>query len=135
MAQQRTWTLAVDAGLWLVAGAVIVAVVGGSLAPQAPAPLSLSDKVLHTLGYLTLTLSVLLAAVWRPGRGPGIVSRGAAVVAGAYALGPALELLQGVVGREPDVLDALANAVGVTAGLLVWRALGGRAASKRPLNP
>jgi len=107
--------------LWIALSAVLVAaVVFGSLQPTLamPVPGGL-DKLEHALVYLAL-------AWWFTGLYP----RGGywKVVAGLLALGLAMELLQGwmQLGRQAELLDMVANAVGVAAGLaLALAATGG----------
>ena len=54
-----------------------------------------------------------------PGRGAW-PNRAAAVVVGLIALGAALEVLQAFVGRQPDVVDLLADAAGVVVAAGLW---------------
>jgi hypothetical protein len=69
-----------------------------------------SDKVLHALGFMALGL-----AAWFAGRGTFKV-----LLALALA-GIGIELAQGLLGwgRSGDVRDALANALGLAAALVV----------------
>jgi VanZ family protein len=118
----------VDGLLWAAAAAVLGAVVYLSLGPPGgPSPFALADKVKHLVAYVVLTLAFLLAAAWRPGlREPPSRSVVLAVVGGAVALGILLELLQAVdpfATRQADVLDGVADAIGVGLGLLAWAAL------------
>lgn len=115
----------VDALLWAAAGALAATVVVMSIVPQPPVPPDLSDKFVHGAGYAALTGSVLLAGVWRPGRGRGRwPGAGALVAVGAAALGAALEVVQGVAGtgRAGEIADAVANSVGAAAALGLWAA-------------
>ena len=117
----------VDAGLWCLTLLVLAAIAYWSLTPSPPLPARFpqADKVYHALAYAVLTGCVLFTAVWRPVRGPGPLSRPWTVVAGTIALGVALEIIQAFVHRDPNVLDALADAIGAAAGYGVWRARGG----------
>lgn len=117
----------IDLALWTVAVLLLVALVVLSVGPGPPTRGVLSaDKLWHGVAYAALTASWLLAAVWRPGRGPGRwPGAGLLVAAGAAALGGAIELLQGSVGRSGDVLDLLADLAGVAAASTLW-ALGRR---------
>jgi VanZ family protein len=91
-------------------------VVVGSLLPTdalPPSPFDQFDKLEHFLGYAALSAyAVLLFA-----------SRRAQVAAaiGLVALGVGLEFAQAVLteSRRADVFDALADASGVLAGLLL----------------
>lgn len=110
---RRTW-LAVA---WLL----VILVVYFSLAPHPPEPLSFNnaDKLEHLLAYavLSLWLNQLYASVWSRAR----------VVAALIGLGVGLEFVQGWTGyRMFDVLDMLANSIGVLTGwLLALTPLGG----------
>lgn len=117
----------VDMGLWCLTGAMLAAIAYWSLAPSPSLPVRFpqADKVAHALAYAGLTVCVLLAAVWRPARGPGPISRAWTVVAGAIVLGAALEVVQAFVHRDPNLFDAIADAVGAAVGYGAWRALGG----------
>jgi len=100
------WALAA----WL---AMFAAITIGSLlpAPDLPPPaFDGMDKLEHLLGYAVLSAwSVLLFATRR--------ARVAAML-GVVAFGVAIEGAQGVftATREPDALDALANATGALLG-------------------
>jgi VanZ family protein len=113
----------VDVVLWLAAVGSTIWVIVASLGP-APGILNafrLADKVFHALHYTLLTFLFLLAAAWRPGRRGAPHRRAAAlVVVSALVLGAAIEVIQGHVGRHADVLDFLADAVGVFLGLAAW---------------
>jgi hypothetical protein len=79
------------------------------------------DKVQHALAYFVTMLPALLAAVWRPGRGPGRFPDARWLIpAGALAFGAMIEILQSVstTNRQGDVGDWLAEVVGV--GLAVF---------------
>lgn len=110
----RLWT-----GLWCAAIAAVVAV---SLAPPPPMPpVEGGDKLGHLLAYGTLSAcAVQLFARWRAL---------AVAAAGLALLGAGLEFAQGALTatRTADPLDALANALGVAAGLATrltpWRDL------------
>ncbi|MDQ3991079.1 MAG: hypothetical protein M3245_02050, partial [Actinomycetota bacterium] len=64
---------AIDIALWAFSVVWMGLVVAISLFVRPPpfARVPQSDKALHALAYGMLTVAVLLAAVWRPGRGPG----------------------------------------------------------------
>ena len=106
-------------GLWCVA---IAGVVVGSLLPAADVPmpdLYNGDKLLHLGGYLALAaMAVQLFPRWSSLLGAGI---------GLVLLGIGVEYAQGAltVDRMADVRDALANTLGVIAGLATrltpWR--------------
>jgi len=101
--------------LWLSVAAV----------PPGTAAFGGADKVEHALAYLVTTLLVLLAAVWRPGRGEGPLARWWwAVLAIMVVAGGVLEIVQSFVGREAELADWVAEIVAVSLawGVLVgWR--------------
>lgn len=105
-----------------------MAIVVLSLGPKGPPePFSLADKMWHALAYAALTGCLLLAAVWRPGRGSGwLAGRAWTIALGAAFLGTILEVAQAFVpfaDRHGDLGDGLANGAGVLAGFAAWRLL------------
>ena len=102
------WTLA-----WLLVATVVI----GSLAqlPQAPMPLPQGfDKYEHIFGYTVLSgyFGQLLVGA----------RRHAAAAVALFLLGGTLELLQGMTGyRSMDVMDLLANGIGIVLGWLACR--------------
>jgi VanZ family protein len=123
---QRRGSLAVDVLLWAAAFGTVAATIAYSLGP-APAALNafpLADKLFHAAAYGAMTFTWLLAAVWRPGRGGGVIAAdGLAVVIFAVLLGGAIEIGQHFVHRSADWFDAVADAVGAVAGYLLWVAI------------
>jgi VanZ family protein len=88
------------------------AVIGGELEGRHGQPL-MWDKLLHFIAYFGL--SVLLTLILQPRR---------KVLLGMLALvamGGALEIVQGLIGRDASFLDELANTLGVIAGAAVAR--------------
>ena len=76
------------------------------------------DKVQHGLAYFVTSLLLLLAAVWRPGRGDGPFARwGAWVPAALIAAGAGIEVVQSFIGRDAELGDWLAEIVAVA---LAW---------------
>lgn len=122
----------IDGGLWGLSIILMAAVVALSVVPQPPigGPRPI-DLLLHVAAYAPTTLVVLLAGVWRPGRGTGPFPRlTVGFVAGVLAVGTLLEVVQalGWAGpRQGEVADALANAVGVGLGAGLWALLRARA--------
>jgi VanZ family protein len=108
--------------LWLAMSvALVAAIVYSSLAPDFELPVPTPDgfdKVEHFTAYCGL-------ALWFTGLYPR--ARYWQVVTGLLALGLAVEIAQGTMqlGRSADVLDMLANAVGVLVGLLLALSLTG----------
>lgn len=94
---------------WLfVALAVLVSLVPGQKLPDT----HMSDKWQHSLGYALLTL-------WFTGLYPKVSYW--KIAAGFLAMGVSIEVAQGLMpyGRQMDVLDVGANAIGIAAGLLI----------------
>jgi VanZ family protein len=73
-----------------------------------------ADKLLHTAGYAVLA--------WLGARALPATSRidAAGVLVAVVLFGAGVELLQPIVGRHTSLLDAIANLVGATAGLVCW---------------
>jgi hypothetical protein len=83
-----------------------------------------SDKVWHFLGYGALCGTVLLAAVWRPGRGNGrFPGTGVRVAVLVLVVAWFTEALQAPFHRDVQLLDAGADLAGVAAGFLAWEVL------------
>ena len=123
-------SVAVDRALWaatVVCGAVTLWL---SLwfAPPGTSAFGGADKVEHAFAYFVTTLLFLLAAVWRPGRGEGVLARWEWwVLGGVVAAGGAVELLQLSVGREAEMDDWLAEIAAVVCAALVLRIMRARA--------
>jgi VanZ family protein len=78
-----------------------------------------ADKAEHALAYFVTTLLVLLAAVWRPGRGEGVLWRWRVwVVAGMVVAGGVVEVVQASVGRDGEVADWLVEVVAVALAVV-----------------
>jgi len=141
----------VDVTLWMLAAALLAAIVilsvipvnqARSLAESTSVPAvatrvsigSVQDAAGHSLFYGPLTVTLLLAAAWRPNR-PRRGARRAAllVILGVGSLGVLLEIVQlGLVGRSAEFLDLVGNAVGLALGAGVWRGIEGL--SQHPSN-
>lgn len=94
---------------WLfIACAVIASLMPGQKLPHT----GLSDKVEHALAYTLLTL-------WFTGVYPR--SSYPRIGLGMLALGVAIEVAQGAMpfGRQMDVLDIVANSLGIALGLVI----------------
>jgi VanZ family protein len=116
----------IDALLWALSWSMLLAVVVLSLIPMSAFPsMTGLDKLVHGLAYGALTLSFLLAGVWRPGRGEGRYPMAAlAIPLCAVVVGVIVELIQDVQSyRSMDAFDALADAVGAALGVVLWFAL------------
>jgi hypothetical protein len=113
----------VDIALWILTGASVALVLVLSLAIDPPEGFGPLEPILHAAAYAPLTLLLLLTMVWRPGRGPGRLSRGGPwIVAALVAVGVGLEAVQALpaIARDPQVWDALAGILGVALGSGVW---------------
>lgn len=89
-------------------------VLWGQLQPDSPFALeNINDKLLHFSAYFVLG-SMAGGAVRR---------RGAVkwAILGLIVAGALVEVLQSYVGREPSVLDGVANGAGAIAGALLAR--------------
>jgi VanZ family protein len=88
----------------------------------------LADKLLHAGCYAVVTGLLLLAAVWRPGRGDGAFPQAGWVIVGAIvAFGIAIEVLQGAFfHRNADPRDAVADLAGAMIAYLAWRGMRNR---------
>jgi hypothetical protein len=114
-----------DLALWSIVALSIASTVVLSFVEPPGAGLGHGiDKVQHALAYFVTMLTALLAAVWRPGRGPGPFP-GARwlIAAGALACGAIIEILQSVstTNRQGDVRDWLAEVAGVGLAVLAER--------------
>jgi VanZ family protein len=107
----------IDRGLWALTAACAASTLWFSFVVSAPGP----DKLGHAIAYFTTTLSLLFAAVWRPGRGIGRFPRlGGWFALAAIAGGVAIEILQGMTAtRSAEVYDVMAEAIGVAAAFAV----------------
>jgi VanZ family protein len=96
--------------VWLLAPAILV-VIWGELKPPGQFEIHVWDKALHFTAYFGLSLMATIAVradrrVWW-------------CALALVAMGGALELVQGMVGRDCDIWDEVANTIGVLVGLLV----------------
>lgn len=115
-----------DIVLWIVAVVSSALTIGFSvLPPPTVATSTMSDKPWHFLAYFVTVGSLLLAAVWRPGRGDGRFPRaGIWIVVGAIVVGIALELVQGsLLDRQMEFVDAIADTLGTLAAYGAWAGL------------
>ncbi len=109
------WTTATAFYLFWPAVALVT---WGELTPKPPHWTALIwDKSLHFTAYFGLaSMATLILGIRRP------------LVAALLALavyGGALEVLQGLTGRDPGLLDEVANCSGILAGFLVaWGYIG-----------
>lgn len=122
-ANHRAWRR--TAAAWLgVATVYWLGLFAGTHSPVGPTiPSSLwdFDKVIHAAAYFGLA-TVLLIAWRRTGAQPGLRGR-LAIAAIALAYGAVDELTQPFVGRQCELLDWLADGVGVFSAVAIdtWR--------------
>jgi len=116
----------VDAIVWILAFSAAALTLGLSFGPRPPGTSAFpeADKVWHFLAYFVTTSLLLLAAVWRPGRGPGPFARHEWLLAPAVLLtGALIEVGQEsfTSTRRGEVTDWLAEVLGVLFALaLNW---------------
>jgi VanZ family protein len=113
----------VDRVLWVAALAVAGATIVWTLGPEPPdaGAIPSVDKLFHATAYVATVFLLLLAADWRPGRGSGRFPGTAVwICVVAVVAGGALELVQHVTGRDAELLDWVADAVGVAVAFGVW---------------
>jgi VanZ family protein len=87
-------------------------VLGGELGPSSGEP-HFWDKALHFIAYFIL--SALAVAAMRA-RWKALLA-----MAGLIAMGGAMEIIQGMIGRDMSLYDEMSNTLGVvTGGIVVW---------------
>jgi len=101
-------------GLW---AAILVVIVLCLIPGQDVPDIGVGDKYEHTVAYLGLAGLAMIAARSR--------RQAAVYLVGLVVLGAVIEVLQQFSpGRSPDVMDALADTIGVVVGgLLGWIAV------------
>lgn len=125
MEEEQPTSLVVEGIFWAMPIALMVAALVIVLTSQPPPPPL--DKILHAVGAAVLTISLLLAAVWRPGRGEGAYPRGGIFVTGfVVLLAVAVELFEELHYRLIEGWgwgDLAAGVGGATIGWGIWAAL------------
>ena len=86
-----------------------------SLGPRIPGGPEGSDKLGHLVAYFVLAFLMVLS-IWRS---PSRLARVVLVALSAVAYGMVMEALQHVVGRQFELMDMVANAVGAVSGTAV----------------
>ncbi len=134
MAQPRASAVAprlLDAGLWIgaIAAGVLTIVFSLSAVPPGMQAFPGADKAGHAVVCGATVLLLLLAAVWRPGRGDGRYPRAAPIIViGVIAAGIAMEVLQAMfTERSAEVLDVVMETVGAMVALGIFTLLRRRA--------
>jgi VanZ family protein len=128
------WTLAAVLLAAIVTLSVIPANQAGSIAaathvPAAAAGASINsgvqDAAWHCLFYGPFTLTLLLAAAWRPGLPRPSSHRPALLLILAVGtLGLLLEIVQAAwFGRSSELVDVVGNVAGLALGATAWRGI------------
>ena len=123
----------VDAFFWAIPLVLLLFGVFRSLQPETSG-LRL-DLLHHGLGSVALSFSLLLAAVWRPGKGDGLYPTGQWWVVGSVVvMGGLIEAIQIVMGDSrfgsaASFRDLALDSLGALVGWALW--LGLRTASSR----
>ncbi len=120
--RQQSW---IDPFLWTATGLCATVTLWLSVwsVPPGTSAFGGADKVEHAVAYFVTTMLFLLAAVWRPGRGDGVLAPWKWwVLVGVALAGGALEFVQSQVGRKAEFTDWVAEliAVGAAAAVLGW---------------
>lgn len=105
---------------WTLVGLSLCVVFWLALAPTEDVPnVGVSDKIQHAFAFCVLTGAYGLL----------FPNRRARVLLGVAVLGVAIEVLQATMpfGRDGEVADLLADAVGIGVGLILLRLLAGPA--------
>lgn len=114
----------IDLLLWATTACLSLLTLLFSFGLSAPGAgtFAFADKIGHGLMYFATFLCLLLAAVWRPGRGDGSFPTMALPLAiGVVVAGIAIEVLQEAMTgeRHAEVGDVLAEAVGAFGALAI----------------
>jgi len=86
-----------------------------SLSPSAPSAPGGNDKLAHLLAYAAIAFLLVLSAR----RSPNRVTRLLFSLTATTLYGVAIEFVQQFTGREFDVMDMAANAIGALIGTLL----------------
>ena len=113
----------IDRGLWALTAACAAATFWFSFVTSPPGAdlFPGADKVVHAIAFFTTTLSFLLSAVWRPGRGEGLFPLGWRwFLPAAVAGGVVIEIFQTMIpARTAEANDILAGSIGIAAAVAV----------------
>ncbi|MEM8678692.1 MAG: VanZ family protein [Planctomycetota bacterium] len=129
--------LAARSTFWRVAlGIYTFSLVCGTHWPSTPWPtrLTLVDKLLHFAAYLVL--AILVAMNWAPALTIQRIAFYRRALFGLLIFAAVDELTQGPVpGRYPDILDWLADGLGIVVGLILFERLWARWADRFRFTP
>lgn len=114
----------VDTALWATTAVLTLLTLLFSFGLSAPGAgtFAFADKIGHGLMYFATFLCLLLAAVWRPGRGDGsFPTRAPLFAVGVVFAGIVIEVLQAVAtaSRRAEIGDVVAEVVGAVGALAV----------------
>jgi VanZ family protein len=98
--------------------AVLAVTAAFTLGPDVVGPSNVWDFFAHASAYAALTVS---AIIW-PGRSGASVGRDIARTVLVVAFGAAMELAQRLVGRDAQIGDVGANAIGAGVGFILMLA-------------
>jgi hypothetical protein len=117
-----TYERLIDAALWITTAALVFITLLFSFGIAAPGAgrTSLADEAGHAAIQFATTLFLLLAAVWRPGRGDGrFPTLTTAIPIAVIGASIVIEVLQEVTtrSRHAELGDVVAEAVGASGAL------------------
>ena len=120
----------IDVGFWALTAACVATTFWFSFVSPPPGAdlFPGADKVVHAIAFFATTLSFLLSAVWRPGRGKGRFPEGWRwFLPAAVAGGVMIEIIQGMIPtRTAEANDMFAGMIGIAAAVAIhalirWR--------------
>ena len=98
----------------LILAVVVVMITVLSLRPDGPQTAGEMDKLAHAGAYLAVALLLVLSIRPRPFTAGRLIL----IIAAAAGYGLLIELVQREVGREFELADMIANAIGATVGAM-----------------
>jgi VanZ family protein len=122
---EQTRGRTIDIALWTATtiAAGMTAWLSLVVSPPGTNAFSDADKIQHLVAYVVTVSLFMLAAVWRPGRGGGLLWGARAWVLPIAIVGSgAIEVVQGWTGRNQEVADWVAGSVGaaIAVGINAW---------------
>lgn len=118
-AERRERTI--DVTLWMAtaASAFLTVWLSVLVSPPGTNAFDNADKWQHFVAYVVTVSLFMLAAVWRPGRGPGLFwSLRWWVLPLAVVGAGAIEIVQGWTGREREAADWVAGSSGAAVAVV-----------------